>query len=141
VAAGGLILHASSVALDGRALLILGPSGSGKSGLALQLMALGAALIADDRTEVRLHDGHPTASCPAAIRGRIEARGLGLLRVEQAPPAAVALAVDLGVTETARLPQVRHMALLGTDIPLLHKVETAYFPAALLHYLRGGPCR
>ena len=47
-----MILHATCVAVDGRGLLILGPSGSGKSALALQLIALGAQLVADDRTRV-----------------------------------------------------------------------------------------
>ncbi len=132
------ILHASTVAYEGRALLILGPSGSGKSGLALQLMALGAGLIADDRTQVALRDGHPVALCPVAIRGRIEARGIGLLAVEPAPVAPVALVVDLGVTETARLPEPRAFTLLGVEVPLLHKVEMPHFPAALLQYLKAG---
>ena len=46
------MLHATTVALAGQGVLILGPSGSGKSGLALQLMAMGAELVADDRTIV-----------------------------------------------------------------------------------------
>lgn len=132
------LLHATSVSFSGRALLILGPSGSGKSGLALELMALGAALIADDRTEITLRDGHPVAGCPDPIRGRIEARGIGLLAAEPAPPAPVALAVDLGRSETERLPPPRTVELLGEKVPLLHKVETRHFPAALMQYLRGG---
>lgn len=137
--ANAAILHASAVALRSRALLILGPSGSGKSALALHLMALGAGLIADDRTRVTLRDGHPVASSPAAIRGRIEARGLGILAAEPAAPAPVVLAVDLGQIERERLPRLRHIDLLGYAIPLLHKVETPHFPAALLQYLKGGP--
>ncbi|MDH3263420.1 MAG: serine kinase [Paracoccaceae bacterium] len=133
-----IVLHASAVSIGGRALLILGPSGSGKSGLALELMALGAGLIADDRTEITLREGHPLAACPGPIRGRIEARGVGLLAAEPAPPAPVALAVDLGRTETERLPPPRALELLGRKVPLLHKAETRHFPAALLQYLRGG---
>jgi HPr kinase/phosphorylase len=132
------VLHASAVSLGGRALLILGPSGSGKSGLALQLMALGAGLIADDRTEITLREGHPVAACPAPIRGLIEARGLGLLAAEPAPPAPVALAVHLGEVETERLPPPRTLDLLGQKVTLLHKAEVPHFPAALLQYLRGG---
>ena len=52
-----LILHGSCVAVEGRGVLIVGPSGAGKSSLALALMALGAELVADDRTEVRLENG------------------------------------------------------------------------------------
>ena len=137
-AAARTLLHATAVSLSGRALLILGPSGSGKSGLALELMALGAGLIADDRTEITLRDGHPVAACPGPIRGRIEARGVGLLAAEPAPPAPVALAVDLGRTETERLPPPRALELLGQQVPLLHKAETRHFPAALMQYLKGG---
>ncbi len=137
-APAGDILHASAVSHAGRALLILGPSGSGKSALALQLMGLGAALIADDRTELSLRDGHPVAACPAAIRGRIEARGLGILAADPAPPAPVALAVDMGIAATERMPPARSITLLGVEIPLVHKVEGPHFPFALLQYLRGN---
>ncbi len=136
--AAPLVLHASAVALGGRALLILGPSGSGKSTLALDLLALGARLVADDRTIVTLRDGHPVASAPAALRGRIEARGLGILTAEPAPPAPVAAAVDMALAETARMPPARTLDLLGCAVPLFHKVETRHFPAALMQYLKGG---
>jgi HPr kinase/phosphorylase len=132
------IVHATAVSFAGRALLLLGPAGSGKSALALQLMALGAGLIADDRTVLSLRDGHPVASAPAAIAGRIEARGLGILAAEPAPPAPVALAADLGRRETDRLPGERRIDLLGVAVPLVHKVDGPHFPAALLQYLKGG---
>ncbi|WP_331459605.1 HPr kinase/phosphorylase [Paracoccus liaowanqingii] len=70
-------LHATTVALEGRGLVILGPSGSGKSGLALELMAVGAVLVADDRTDLRLQQGRLIAQAPPALSGRIEARGWG----------------------------------------------------------------
>lgn len=132
------VMHATCVALDGRALLILGPSGSGKSSLALRLMALGAGLIADDRTVLTLRDGHPVASAPAAIRGRIEARGVGVLAAAPTPPAPVVLAADLGQEETERLPKVRTCDILGVAVPLVHRSDSPHFPAALLQYLRGG---
>lgn len=132
------VLHATSVSISGRALLILGPAGAGKSGLALELMAMGAGLIADDCTEITLREGHPFAACPGPVRGLIEARFVGLLAAEPEPAAPVALAVDLGRTETERLPPARAIRLLGCEVPLLHKVETRHFPAALLQYLRGG---
>ena len=126
---GAVTLHASAVALGPRALLITGPSGSGKSGLALALMALGAALVADDRTHlVPQLDGPPLAVAPETIRGLVEARGLGLLAVEPAPPTPVAAVLDLTRTETERLPPRRMTTLLGTDLPLLHKSDSAHFP-------------
>lgn len=133
------ILHASAVALDGRAALITGPSGSGKSGLALQFIALGARLVADDRVALRRSAaGGLVAFAPEAIRGLIEARGVGLLSADTEGEAAVALVIDLGAVETDRLPPFRTIRLLGVDVPLLHKVEGAHFPAAAMLYLRTG---
>ncbi|WP_235829885.1 HPr kinase/phosphorylase [Frigidibacter oleivorans] len=134
-----LNLHATCVAEGGRGLLILGPSGAGKSGLALTLMAAGARLVADDRVDLHREGDRLIASCPEPLRGRIEARGVGLLAAEAYGPAPVVLAVDLGVAETERLPPRRQLMLLGLPIALVHKVESAHFPGAILQYLRG--CR
>ncbi|MCB2151511.1 MAG: hypothetical protein KDE06_10360, partial [Rhodobacteraceae bacterium] len=64
VAARPAILHAACVSLEGRGVLVLGPSGSGKSALALQLMAHGCTLVSDDAVEVRDDDGAPVARAP-----------------------------------------------------------------------------
>lgn len=133
-----LILHATTVALAGRGVLILGPAGSGKSSLALDLMALGAGLVADDRTELTAAGGVLTATCPTALRGLIEARGIGILRAEPAGPVALALAIDLSQTETARLPAARQIVLLDVALPLLHKVATPHFAAGIRQYMLGG---
>lgn len=133
-----MILHATTVAVAGRGLLILGPSGAGKSGLALRLMAWGAALVADDRTEVSLRGGALWAACPPAILGRIEARGLGILNADPAPPVALALAVDLAQAEVARLPEPRQWSALGVAIPLVWRVDAPHFEAALWQQLKAG---
>jgi HPr kinase/phosphorylase len=136
---GSTLLHASCVALDaGRGLLILGPSGSGKSALALRLMALGAMLVADDQTLVTAGEDALHATCPAPIRGRIEARGVGILTAPALPRARLRLAVDLGRTETERLPQRHALTLLGTTLELVAGSQSDHFPAAMLCYLRGG---
>lgn len=132
------LVHASAVALGPSGALILGPSGSGKSALALSLMAFGAALVADDRVALAEADGLPWLSAPTGIAGLIEARFLGLLAAEAAPGAWVRLVVDLARTETDRLPPRRTISVLGHDIPLVHKVESAHFAPAILQYLRGG---
>lgn len=131
-------LHATSVSWRGKAVLITGQSGSGKSGIGLQLMALGCDLIADDRTDLKLADGKLIASCPPTLTGLIEARGLGILNVPCVPSATVALVVDLDQTETARLPQRRVFTVLGCDIPLIWRVEGAHFVPAILQTLKSG---
>lgn len=135
----GETLHASCVALGpDRGLLVLGPSGSGKSALALRLMALGARLVADDRTEVARTDQGLIATCPPAIAGLIEARGVGILTAPALPRARLVLAVDLGQTEPDRLPPFRSVTIMGTALPLVLGSQSAHFPAALLCYLQGG---
>ncbi|WP_417525953.1 HPr kinase/phosphorylase [Marinovum sp.] len=133
-----LILHASTVAFEGRGVLILGASGSGKSALALELMAVGAGLVADDRTEVTVQAGQLIASCPPTISGRIEARFVGLLKAAPHPPVSLALAVDLDQTERDRLPPLRQREIAGVRLSLLHKIEEGYFPAAIRQYLVHG---
>jgi HPr kinase/phosphorylase len=132
------IVHASTVAVDGRGLLILGPSGAGKSALALQLIALGARLVADDRTELTAHSDRLTARCPDPIRGLIEARGIGLLRAPPLDEAEIALVADLSQTEDQRLPPRRRITMLGCEVDLVLQARNDHFPAALMLYLRHG---
>nr|WP_269751786.1 HPr kinase/phosphatase C-terminal domain-containing protein [Pseudophaeobacter flagellatus] len=133
-----MALHASCVALAGRGVLIRGASGSGKSALALQLMGYGADLVADDRVQLWKEQGQILARAPAMLRGMIEARGLGLLRAEALPQAAICAIIDLDHLEEARLPVQRFERVLGQDIVVFHRVEGAYFAAALLQYLKSG---
>ena len=130
-------IHASCIAVEGRGLLILGPSGCGKSALSLSLMALGATLVADDRTCLADRDGALWASAPDTLHGRIEARGLGILLADAAPATVVA-AVDLGREETERLPYPRSRAFLGHTLPLHYRVDAPHFAPALAQYLRAG---
>ncbi len=134
--------HASAVALEiggaWRGALILGPAGSGKSALALELMAMGARLVADDRVRLARQGRAVLAMAPPSIAGLIEARGIGLLQAEPVAHAPVELVVDLGQIEAHRLPPARRIDLLGVSIPLVHKVENACFAAAMLQLLKGG---
>uniref|UniRef100_A0A2A3JVA3 Serine kinase n=2 Tax=Alloyangia mangrovi TaxID=1779329 RepID=A0A2A3JVA3_9RHOB len=133
-----LILHATAVAVNGRALLIRGASGAGKSGLALEMMARGAQLVADDRVVLTLAAGALWASPPALLAGMIEARFLGLLRVDHLPRAEVVAVLDLDTPETERLPPHREIVLQTRNLPLLHNAAHPYFPAALVQYLKGA---
>lgn len=101
-------------------------------------MAFGACLVADDQTEIRLRDGHLWAAAPAALRGKIEARGIGILAAESLPAAPLALAVDLGQKEIGRLPLNHKITLFGVTLPCLHGSDSAHFPAGILQYLKAG---
>ena len=88
-------IHASCIALDGRGVLLLGPSGSGKSDLALRLIDAGARLVADDQSELSRRGDVLVVRAPATIFGLIEARGLGILRLDALGEASVALIAEL----------------------------------------------
>lgn len=113
------ILHATAVARGERAVLILGASGAGKSGLGLRMMALGARLVSDDRVAVASCDGRLVARAPETIAGMIEARGVGILRVGSVGAAEVVLAVDLDKPPTARMPQSETITYLGRRVELI----------------------
>lgn len=131
-------VHASCVAFADRGVLVLGPSGAGKSALALRLMALGAALVADDRVQLGFADGVVLASAPPSLPALIEARGIGLLPAALQPQARVALVVDLGQVEPDRLPPRRGVELLGVTVPLVLGPVSGHFPAAIRHYVLHG---
>lgn len=112
-------LHASSVARDGRTVLICGPSGSGKSDLALRLLDRGFILVSDDRTMVRKEEERLIASAPPTIRGKLEIRGMGIFEMETVSDVPVALVVEL-TSDIQRLPDdSRSRLILGTSIPLI----------------------
>jgi HPr kinase/phosphorylase len=134
----GEILHATSVAVDGRAALIRGPSGSGKSGLALQLIAYGASLVSDDRTCITRQKEQIMLSAPEALRGLIEARNVGILSSPTVLSAQLAFVVDMTQAENQRLPPFHEDTLLGMSVPVIRKTDADHFPAAILLYLQHG---
>ena len=89
-------VHGTCVAIDGRGVLLLGASGSGKSDLALRLIDRGAVLVSDDQTELSTAHDLLFASAPATIAGLIEVRGIGIVTLPFVAQAPVALAVRLG---------------------------------------------
>ena len=112
-------LHASSVAIGGRAVLIVGKSGEGKSDLALRLIDRGATLIADDRTICRRETGALLACAPPTIAGKIEVRGIGILDMPHADRVPVALVIAI-LDEPPRLPdEQRYRCVAGIDVPVL----------------------
>ncbi len=113
-------VHATTIAIDGAGVLLRGPSASGKSDLALRPIDDGARLVADDRTVLVLRDGIVEAFAPPATEGKIEVRGLGIVRMPDAAPATLRLVVELvRPEEIARMPTGASAALLGVSLPVL----------------------
>ncbi len=112
-------VHASTVAIDGRAVLISGPSGSGKSDLALRLIDRGFALVSDDQTLVRRENDRLIASAPTNIAGKLEIRGIGIVDMDHAGDMPVALLVEL-TSDIERMPDdSRERPILGVSVPLI----------------------
>lgn len=132
------ILHASAVTVNGRGLLILGASGSGKSALAAQLIALGAQLVSDDRTEVTNINQRLIASPPFAIAGLIELRGLGIIKLPYCPQSPLCAVIDLSEPATdQRLPPQRSKTIAGVALDFLPWHGAAHFPSKVMCYLMG----
>lgn len=108
-------IHASCVAVRGAGVLIAGPSGSGKSDLALRLIDRGAVLVSDDYTLLHAEDGALHATAPATIAGRIEVRGIGIVERPCLSSAPVALFVEAGTPERMPMPATRTIA--GIALP------------------------
>ncbi len=139
--ASSATVHASAVLVGARAVLIRGPSGSGKSRLALDLIEAArtgsltfAKLVADDRVHVEAANGRLLARPAKALAGLIEVRGVGLRRIAHEPSAVVGLIIDLAAAEAQRLPDAaeRFTEVGGIKLPRLAVASgVAALPAVL----------
>jgi hypothetical protein len=116
-----ITIHATTVSLDGRGVILRGPSGSGKSDLALRLINEGALLVADDQTVLFVESGRMMAQPPAEIAGKMEVRGVGV--VTMGPPAIVPVFLLIDMSDPADVPRMADFApveLVGHQIPRMH---------------------
>ena len=118
------MIHATTVAKDGRGVVIAGRSGSGKSDLALRLIDRGFVLVSDDQTLVSKSGNGLIATAPATIRGKLEVRGIGIVTMPLAESVAVSLWVDLS-SEIKRLPGDESHLILGMEVPEISLDATA----------------
>jgi HPr kinase/phosphorylase len=136
-------VHGTAVALSGGGILLRGPSGSGKSDLALRLIDEGARLVADDQTEIFLEGESLQMRSPAMIAGLLEVRGVGILRVASVEAAPLRLVVDLAAgDDIERLPEPQFCQFLGRSVPVLalwpfETSATAKLRLALRAYAAG----
>lgn len=132
-------IHATCVDMDGTGVLIRGPSGSGKSDLALRLIDRGAVLVADDRVDLRCDSGILSASAPETIAGMLEVRGLGVIRMKCRTDVQVALVVELTAPEDIeRIPEPAVCDYMAVALPL---VRVAPFEASAPAKLRLAVAR
>lgn len=122
-----MLIHATSVAINGKAVLLAGPAGIGKSDLALRLIDNGGQLIADDQTFLEVVGSEIMASSPPSIAGFLEIRHLGLIKMPFLARASVKLYVELCSADEnlPRLPEKDIFFLLD------HPVERLRLPAFL----------
>jgi len=107
------------VLVDETGVLLRGPSGSGKSDLALRLIDQGAILVADDQVLLRREGAQLLADPPEILAGLLEVRGLGILKFPYRAPAPIGLVIDLEESEKIeRMPEPETLSLLDKSIPL-----------------------
>ncbi len=106
--------------LDGAGVLLRGPSGSGKSDLALRLITgRQGLLVADDQVEIEALDGTLMARAAASLVGMLEVRGLGLVRLDYRRTCEILVVIDLRESrDVERMPEPRRTTIAGMSLPL-----------------------
>lgn len=139
---GPLLMHATAVAVGGRVVLLRGPSGSGKSDLALRLIDAGGQLVSDDYSELRREKDAIFVRAPEPISGLIEVRGIGIFRLDALAEAPLALIADLVAAQHIdRLPEPRSETIFGLAIPVVAIAPFEASAAAKLRLALAAPSR
>ena len=114
---GSLVVHASCVDVNGSGVLIVGRSGSGKSSLAINLIALGSKLVADDQCELVRKNNSFRISKPASLPKSIEIRGVGLVSVPMVNETSLDWVVNMDEVEKERMPTPQFTEIGGFRVP------------------------
>ena len=138
-----ICLHGTCISIGDDGVLILGAPGSGKSDLALRLIdapgtgisgtILPCKLVADDQVIIRRDQGRLVALAPAALHGKLEIRGLGIVTLETQPSVLLALIARLQAhAAIERLPGPATFDILGHSLPVVEiDAASASAPARL----------
>ena len=116
---GPFILHATCVDVEGAGILIVGRSGSGKSSLAVSLLALGASLVADDQCELMFQNNGFLITKPPSLPSNIEIRGIGLISVPVITDTSLCWVVNMDETEKERMPNPKFTEINGYKVPTI----------------------
>ena len=111
--------HATCVDIQGSGVLIVGGSGSGKSGLAIGLIALGASLVADDQCEIFIENDKLQVSKPKSLPQCIEMRGIGLVSVPTVFKTQLKWVVDMDRVVEDRMPEFKFTDISGYRVPTI----------------------
>ena len=114
-----LIMHATCVDINGSGVLIVGRSGSGKSSLAINLIALGSTLVADDQCEIVKKNNKLSVFKPTSLPSSIEIRGVGLVSVPMVVETSLDWVVNMDEAETQRMPDLQFTEIDGYRIPTI----------------------
>lgn len=123
-------VHGSCVDFGGKSILAIGPSGCGKSSLALNLIALGGTLVSDDQVILSDDKIGVSVSVPNAIAGKIEARGVGIVKCPNVATSRLNLVVDLSVAPKDRLPAGQTVKIGSHDVGVIAGKGVTNLPIA-----------